>query len=243
MKQNNEHRRYRRYTADGIYGNVLNTAGLEIINISVDGAALETTRRLELNREYVFKIHHNDVNLSLRGRVIWAILMSKESNDNKDGNAFTPTYRVGLTFTHRLSENADVFLEFVEEIKIKALRNRLGNISAKIANIENVSTACPYRHEVRKLSMSGMLIETRYPFAPGSNHLVELSLDAHLLNVEGRISSCNSRSAGEIAQYDVGIDFLEVTDQDKILLKDFLRSLRAEIGLVLLFVFVLNYKA
>lgn len=240
MKQNSERRQHRRYTVDGVRGNVLNMAGLEIINVGMDGAALETTRRLELNREYAFKIHYRDLNLSLRGRVVWAILISKES---KDYHAFTPVYRAGLTFTGRLGENANLFLSFIEDSRINALRNKLGKVRVEIADIENIKMSYPYTHEVRKLSLSGMLIETRYPFAPGSHHLIELFLNGHQLNIAGRIAGCNSRNTNRTIQYDVGIDFMEVTDEDKSLLKEFLRSLRNEIGLVLLFLFVLNYKA
>lgn len=78
MDKSNESRRYRRYVVEGIHGNVLYTSDIEVLNISIDGAAIETPKRLELNREYTFKILFSGGVLDLKGRVVWAILISKE---------------------------------------------------------------------------------------------------------------------------------------------------------------------
>ena len=94
MSENNDNRRYKRYVVDGIHGNLLYSSDLEVLNISIDGAAIETTKRLELNREYTFKIKYKDVNLTLKGRVVWAILISKEKKDSKTA---IPVYRAGVS--------------------------------------------------------------------------------------------------------------------------------------------------
>ena len=53
-----EKRRHKRYAVEGVHGNVLHPSDLEILNMSIDGAAIETSKRLDINREYTFKIKH-----------------------------------------------------------------------------------------------------------------------------------------------------------------------------------------
>ena len=76
-------RRNKRHVVEGIEGNVLYTSDIEVLNLSIDGAAIETAKRLELNREYTFKIKYHDSFISLRGCVVWAILVSKVDKNNR----------------------------------------------------------------------------------------------------------------------------------------------------------------
>jgi hypothetical protein len=73
-------RRYKRYSMNGgrVEGNVLYPSDMKIINMSVDGADIETKRRLELNKEYTLRLKYKDANLDLKGRVMWSILSHTE---------------------------------------------------------------------------------------------------------------------------------------------------------------------
>ena len=102
-EKKNEKRKNKRHAVEGVSGNVLYTSDLEVLNISIDGAAIETSKRLELNRTYTFKINHRGACLNLRGRIVWATLVSKV---NKATGTITPGYRVGIRFTDTQSENS-----------------------------------------------------------------------------------------------------------------------------------------
>jgi hypothetical protein len=110
------------YIVDGIQGNVLYPADLEVLNLSIDGAAIETTKWLDLNREYTLKIKYKDVILNLRGRVVWAILTSKKKRGSDE---VIPVYRAGVRFTDTLSEKTTMLINFIEENKIRTLEKRL----------------------------------------------------------------------------------------------------------------------
>lgn len=77
-RRKGEKRRYKRHVVHGLHGNVLFPSDIQVLNISVDGAAIETLKWLDLNREYTLKIKFKKNVLSLKGRVIWAVLTSKE---------------------------------------------------------------------------------------------------------------------------------------------------------------------
>lgn len=218
----NEERRHKRYIVDGIQGNVLYPADLEILNISIDGAAIETTRWLDLNREYTLKIKYKDIILNLKGRVVWAVLTSKEK---KGSGEVTPVYRAGVKFTDTLSEKTTMLINFIEENKIKTLEKRLIGVRFKIANAKNVQIDYPYKYEVKKMSLSGMLVETEYTLDLNSNYNIELFLTDNVLNIVGRIAYCEKIDSADGFKYNVGIEFVEMSDNDKGLLKEFLNTL------------------
>jgi hypothetical protein len=157
---------------------VLSTSDLEILNISVDGAAIETTKRLTMNREYTFTIKNRDTFLNLRGLVVWEMLISKEAKDSK---TFTPVYRAGVRFADTLNEKAKMLMDFIAESKTKAFEHRLGGMRFLVGNSEDVKIDVPYEYMVKKLSLSGMLVETGYPFDLESIHEMEILLDGNIL--------------------------------------------------------------
>lgn len=217
-----DQRRNKRYSVDGIRGNVLYTSDIEVLNISNDGVALETTRRLELNREYTFKVRYKDTSLDLKGRVVWAVLISKEK---KDAMAFVPVYRAGIRFTDVSTERANLLQKFIEDNKVKTLETRLGGVRFKIANSEDVKVDLPRKYDVKRVSLSGMLIETGYPLDLNSRHGIELFLNEEIMNFTGRVAYCETIGTEEVLRYDIGIEFIEMSDNNRKSLKDFLDTL------------------
>ena len=215
-------RRHKRYSVEGIRGNVLYTSDIEVLNISTDGVSVETARRLELNREYTFKVRYKDTFMDLRGRVVWAVLTSREQ---KNTGTFLPVYRAGIKFTDALSEKADLLRKFIKENKVKALETRLGGARFRIANSEDVKIDLPRKYEVKRVSMSGMLVETGYPLALDSHHRIELFLNEETMHFTGRVAYCEAFDEGGASAYDIGIEFIEMSDGDRESLKDFLDGL------------------
>jgi hypothetical protein len=222
MSGNNDNRRYRRFFVDGMHGNLLYSSDLDVLNISIDGAAIETTKRLELNREYTFKIRYKDVNLTLKGRVVWAILISKEKKDSKTA---IPVYRAGVAFSDTLSEKANMLLDFIEENKIRTFENRIGSVRFKITKSENIKIDLPHRYKVKKISLTGMLAETEYPLEIDSHHDIELFLNDSVVNIVGRIANCEKSEAEKIVIYNTGIEFMQMSDRDIKILENYIETL------------------
>jgi len=218
----NEGRRHKRYIVDGIQGNVLYPADLEILNISIDGAAIETTKWLDLNREYTLKVKYKDIVLNLRGRIVWAVLTSKEK---KGSGEVIPVYRAGVRFTDTLSEKTTMLINFIEENKIRTLEKRLVGVRFKIVTLQDTKIDYPYKYEVKKMSLSGMLVETEYALDLNSNYDIELFLTDNVLNIIGRIAYCEKIDSDDGIKYNIGIEFAEVSDNDRGTLKEFLNTL------------------
>jgi hypothetical protein len=218
----NEGRKHKRYIVDGIQGNVFYPANLEVLNLSIDGAAIETTKWLDLNREYTLKIKYKDVVLNLRGRVVWAILTSQKK---RGSDKVIPVYRAGVRFTDTLSEKTTMLINFIEENKIRTLEKRLVGVRFKIANTQNVQIDYPYEYEVKKMSLSGMLVETEYVLDINSNYDMELFLNENVLNILGRVAYCEKIDSNDVIKYNIGMEFVEMSDNDREILKEFLTTL------------------
>lgn len=176
-----------------------------------------------MNREYTFKVRYKDTYLALKGCVVWAILISKEKKDTK---AFVPVYRAGIKFTNALSEKANLLQNFIEENKVKTLETRLGGVRFEIANSEDVKVDLPRKYETKRVSLSGMLIETGYPLDLDSQHGIELFLNENIMHFTGRVAYCETIGTDEASRYDIGIEFIEMSDSDRKFLKDFLDTLK-----------------
>jgi hypothetical protein len=221
MVDNNEHRRSERYDVEEIHGNVLYTSDVDILNISIDGAAIETTKRLAMNREYTFMFKYRDTFLNLKGLVVWEMLVSKEAKDSK---TFTPVYRAGVRFADTLNEKAKILMDFIAENKTKAFEHRLGGMRFIVGNSEDVKIGVSCEYMVKKLSLSGMLVETCYPIDLESNHEMEILLNGNILKITGRIADCEKIAGIDIDKYAIGIEFVKISDDDKKILSDFLKT-------------------
>ena len=215
-------RRNKRHVVEGIEGNVLYTSDIEVLNLSIDGAAIETAKRLELNRTYTFKIKYHDSFISVRGCVVWAILVSKVDKNN---GAVTPVYRAGIRFTDTLSEKANMLLQFIEDTRIKKRENRLGGVRFNISSTEHMKVDLPHEYKVIKISLSGMLVETEFPLDIESHYNIELIINDRNLNIVGRVAYSKEIVGDNIVKYDIGIEFFEISEDDERILQEFLDTL------------------
>lgn len=217
-----ERRRHKRYIVEGVHGSVRYPSDVNIVDISIDGAAIETTKRIEVNREYPLKIKYKGATLNLRGRVVWSVLSRSEKTDSGD---VIPVYKAGMKFTNIMDEKTNMLLKFIEENKIKTFERRVTGVRFKISTPEKIMIEYPYRYDVKKISLSGMLVETEYPLDLNSHHNLELILNGNTLNIVGRVAYCVESDSANATKYNIGIEFVEMSDNDRELLKGFLNTL------------------
>ncbi len=216
-----ERRTNKRYAVEGIRGNVHCLSDLNVINISIDGAAIETTNRLEVNREYKFRIDYKDTPLNLNGFVTWSKLTRSEKRRSGE---LVPIYKAGVKFIGIMDKKADTLMSFIEENKVRTPERRSG-VRYKISTSENIKVGYPYGCDVKKISLSGMEIETEHPLVPDSTHDMEFWLNEEAVHITGRIVTCGEILLENCTKYSVGVEFMEFSDKDKELLNNFLNAL------------------
>jgi len=218
-----ERRKHKRYNAEGVQGSIHSLSDLNLTDISIGGMAIETAGRLDIDREYTFRVRDKDASINLKGCSVWSFLGQTEE---KSTGSLIPIYRTGIKFTDLLDERANIVLNFIEENKMSTSERRLRGIRFKVANSENIKICYPYKYNVRKISFSGMEMEALQPFTPGSRQDMELLLDNKVLNVRGRIIHCKEISSRNSVRYKMGIEFVEISDKERELLRSFLSNLQ-----------------
>lgn len=218
-----ERRKHKRYNVEGVQVSIHSLSDLNVTNISIGGMAIETASRLDIDREYTFRIKDRDAFINLKGCSIWSFLGQTEEENT--GNLI-PIYKTGMKFTDLLNGRANTLLNFIEENKMSTSERRLRGTRFKVANSENIKICYPYKYDVRKISFSGMEMEAEQPFTPGSRQDMELTLDNKILQVRGRITHCKEIPSRNFVRYKMGIEFVEISDKERELLRSFLSSLQ-----------------
>ncbi len=217
-----ERRKHKRHAVNGILGNVLYSSDLNVVNISIDGVAIETKKRIEINRVYPFKIKYKGFTLNIKGVVVWSVLSHSQKTESGE---VIPIYRAGVKFTDAMSEKANVLLKFLEDKVIASSDRRLSGVRCKITNSDEVKIDYPHRYSVREMSLSGMLIETEYPLTPDTQYSMELVIDENVFNIVGKVVSCISGKAENDVKHIAGVEFVDMSEESRELLKTFIHNL------------------
>jgi c-di-GMP-binding flagellar brake protein YcgR len=205
-----------------------------ILDISLGGISLKADKRLNLGSEYIIKIRARDEMINLRGEVIWALLSEHRGTPNGD---VIPIYKAGLKFTHLSNEKSSEIVKLIENYKReverdifacqlydKRLFKRLRIDTPEGATVLRRYEGC----KVKALSLSGMLMESESALNIEDRVPMKLTLaEDKTITFQGRVATCDL-IAGQIPVfYDMGIEFLEMSEKDKDTLKEFISLLDA----------------
>jgi hypothetical protein len=165
-------RRHKRYDVDGVEGSLVVSTDARILNMSLTGLAVETTSLLRLGASYTLRLPQGDSELRLKTTVEWCHLVGTRRTEQGDSVA---VYQAGLDFRESLDERARQILAFLQEHIVMDVNRRLaGRFRPRQRLAAALSTRYPF--EVRRLSLSGMLIDT--PYAPDVGDQLEMEVDS-----------------------------------------------------------------
>lgn len=219
-----ERRRYPRITVEGITGKMLCAEKARVLNISLGGMAIEISKRLEINREYSLKLESKDDRFDFRGRVVWASLVGSLRGHGGD---IIPVYQAGLKFVDLFDEKAQKLIEFIERHRAgeSKFEDRIEGLRFKVKSLEGVIVDYPRNYKVKIISLGGMLIELPEAFEINSVFPMEITIPGGLkIEVTGRIASCFQNEKNKDL-YDIGIEFIDMKEEDRSKLAGFLKSL------------------
>ena len=214
-------RQYPRYVVEGVEGTLLFTTHVDILNISINGVALKAKRRLEIGRQYILKLEYKDRTVSVNGVVVWSVL--SELTDGPHAEK-VPVYKAGMRFTDIISDKMARLLEFIESHKLS--QDERLNIRFTIKAPDKAILDGPHNYGVKNMSISGMRIETDMRVDVGARYPMEISLeDNRTIKVLGRVVSCLEVNDRAPKHYAIGIEFIEMSDEDRKRLKEFVDTL------------------
>jgi hypothetical protein len=216
-----ELRKFKRYDVDGMHGRIHYSADINILNISMDGAAISTTQRLVLDRVYSIKLKFEDAGITMKGKVVWSLL--SHSNTLENGEV-VPVYKAGMKFTNVMTDVATRLNSYIEKNRTGAVEKRVLGVRFKVSNHESAEIGLPCEYVLKRVSLSGMLIETDAVFEVETRHEMELNLDGSSLILLGRIANVAEVKVDDAIKYEVGIEFVKVPDEEMKILQSYISS-------------------
>ena len=153
-----ERRKHPRYDVAGLRGHLVVPIQIRVINVSLGGMALETNSYLQFGRAYTFKLEGGEQSLSLTGTVAWCSL--KKTLRSPTGEVL-PVYRAGLKFEALSAERTRDLWDLIRRhALIEIEESVLGRFRVDLPADTRLGSS--YDFAVRKLSLSGLLIETDF---------------------------------------------------------------------------------
>jgi hypothetical protein len=231
-------RRYKRYKVDVIEINakMVLAKNVKILDISIGGVCLKTEKRLNVGSEYTLKIEGKGRFLTVRGVVAWALLSGSLADSR--GNII-PMYKAGMKFIDESDEKINEIVNFIEDHKrdvdkqVDLYKPSGGRLYVRICIEDPEKAVLNYyeSYKVKSLSLGGMLIESEHSLEIESKLPMEIILNEEIcIKFLGRIIHCLLVKNKDIEHYDIGIEFIEMSEKDREILGEFIRLLDTVIG-------------
>jgi hypothetical protein len=215
-------RRHPRFSVEGLEGAMLFTTPVEIVNMSMGGAAIRADIRLNIGCEYVLKLELNGEAISVKGIVVWATLSGLRRNA---AGEMVSQYSAGLRFQGLLSDHLDRLMGFIEQNKVNP-EKRLSGLRFRISSKGRATIDATQSYGVQLISLSGMLIRTDQDLSLEGLHSMEiLPPGEEPIRFTGRIASSIEVADEGPAFHEVGVEFVELSPNDRARLDAYVATL------------------
>ena len=227
-------RRHKRFRVDlvEINGKMSLADKVQILDISLGGVSLKADRRLNIGKEYLLKLEEKGKNLEVKGTVVRSELSGIEQRPGGQGVSI---FTVGMMFNEGFADQLADFLKPIEQTRKKDATtsgaDRRLNVRFNITTPQEKILTFPLQFKVKTISLGGMLIQTEQLLAINSMIPMELSLNSEdTVTFIGRVASCAMTEHADQPYYDIGVEFTDLEEKNKTLLKTFVDYLAEREG-------------
>lgn len=202
---------------------------VEITDISLGGVALKTDRMLKIGKECVIMLgSEGGKTMAVKGVVTRSEL--REIEKRADGENAT-IYSAGILFKEESAEKVKSFLASLAEekkIPVPARADWLYHgIRFSITTPGEEVLSLPAQFTIKEISQRGVIIQTGRQLNRDGMVLMELSLDSgEPVSFMGKVVSCRTTQEKGRSGFDAGVEFSELTDQDRAVLISFMERLK-----------------
>lgn len=219
-----ERRRYERFPVleMEIGGRMVFATEVQIVNISIGGVSLRADRRLNIGSEYNLGLIGGERRISVKGTVVWSSISG--SRKGPQGETI-PVYTAGMKFSDIMNEKVTELMSFIEGSNA-GLENRLSGLRFSIDEKGSAFLNFPEGYKVKKISLGGMLIESLVLLEADRRLNMEVVLPGEsTIKFIGRVASCNLKKKRGLEHYDIGIEFMEMSEENRLQIRDFIKLL------------------
>jgi hypothetical protein len=227
MQEKRKHPRFKVSVMD-MRGRMLFSSAVIVPDISLGGIALKTLRRLHVGKNYTLMMQGYEAGkvLSLKGTVEWSRLSEKlKSSKGK----LLPVYRTGMRFTDITESQMTELHNFInhraqapnEELTAYKLNGVRMHVRFRVEPPAKALLNIREEYLIKNLSLSGMLIESEESLETGLKLPMEIiRTKKKTIRFTGRIVTCNLIRKNKQSIYEIGIEFQDLTEKNKELLKE-----------------------
>jgi Tfp pilus assembly protein PilZ len=215
-------RRHPRFVVENLFGKMVFASQVEILNMSLSGVAVKVDRRLNIGTEYALKLELQDKTTQVKGLVVWSMLSDISRTPRGEDVSF---YTAGIRFTDALSPALAAILDFIQENKVVP-EQRVTGMRFHIQAPGKAILDYPEGYRVKNISRSGMLIETERDLQLEGFVPMQVDLpEGQVLTFEGRVVSSEESLDGDARRFEMGIEFLNMSPEDRARLSQYIDSL------------------
>jgi hypothetical protein len=218
-----ERRRSTRYDIHDATGSFTLAGQFRLIDISVNGLGLEGNLRLQKGQAYRGRVEWAGRTIQVRGRVAWTRLVGTAKGDGGD---VLPVYQAGIELELPITEPHGELRHLIEAATSFRRGDRL--FGRYRATDDATEVALDAEITIRKVSQTGMQIESPTAVEIGTVIPFDLTFGAHLFQVLGRVVTCEAQheaDAEEPTSYVVGVEFEGLEEDARRTLADVVKHL------------------
>jgi hypothetical protein len=220
-RSDQDQRRYRRFEVHDITGVFLFDVDATVLNLSLGGMALESSHPLQVGRRYSFRIRDGAELVNLSGVVAWCNLRRTR---REAGDEIVPCYHAGVRFEGILTATAEELGHLIEENAVVEVGHRIYG-RFRVDPDSSLSVESQVDFEVRKISLSGMLVEAEVEVGLETLVQLEVSLVNGLYTSRGRIAFAQPPEHPGENRSRIGVEFLDPSPDRRLMLEDFIAFL------------------
>jgi c-di-GMP-binding flagellar brake protein YcgR len=233
-----ENRRHPRFSVDflNIHGKILFSNDVKVLNISAGGIAFVTEKQLNTGGVYVLRLENKGRILHLRGKIVWSTQQAGTAKEGEVPQAFT----VGMKFQNISDTRTREIEKFIRDNYLDyqpvgagaPLRDGIRiHVRFTIHDPERATVRCVENYTVKRLSKCGMLIESDFGLPAEEMVPMEMTLSKnHAIALWGRIVTCRPAEIMTPPRYEIGIEFMDMSETDMSTLDKFVSSLDKNMG-------------
>lgn len=205
-EQPQERRQYPRYEVEGVQGIAHFTSDLRVVDLSLGGAAVESTVPLTTGQVHELTLQRDDQTATLEVVVRWSRL-ARAASSAQGGSL--PIYRSGLEFRGVLAETAEQLVPVLRDLEDgqDAQERLFGRFEPDTTTAARLDARCDIL--VRRVSRGGMLVEVGYFPRLGTLFRVEVPTEnGTSLSAQVRVAYTRPIRGDLGAVAEVGLQFL-----------------------------------
>jgi Tfp pilus assembly protein PilZ len=198
---------------------------VEILDISLGGVAIKAERKLNIGKECLLTVGCGGKSVNVKGVVVRCELSGIE--EREDGEKAT-IYSAGILFKDESTGKVKDFLDSIGNDNKSQVPGQSGwvyrDIRFSITTPSEEVLNLPTNFGVKNISQSGVIIQTDHHLNIDSMVLMELSISScNPVSFMGKVVSCRkTHDKEQHSNYDIGVEFSELTDGDRSLIIKFI---------------------